>query len=55
MHSVTCMSVTADGFALKIGFIDHFNTRFVTTLNYSAIVDLHALFVEPQLGDSVVC
>jgi hypothetical protein len=26
---------------LEIGFIDHFNTRLVTTLKYSAIADLH--------------
>jgi hypothetical protein len=24
-------------------FIDHFNTRLVTTLNYSAITNLHTL------------
>jgi hypothetical protein len=29
------------GVTIWIGFIDHFNTRFVTTLNYSAITDLH--------------
>jgi hypothetical protein len=29
------------GFGLEIGFIDHFNTRLVTTLNYSAVADLH--------------
>jgi hypothetical protein len=31
------------GFGLEIGFIDHFNTRIVTTLNYSAIANLHTL------------
>jgi hypothetical protein len=31
------------GFGLEIGFIDHFNTRLVTTLHYSAIADLHTL------------
>jgi hypothetical protein len=31
------------GFVLTIRFIDHFNTRLVTTLNYSAIADLHTL------------
>jgi ethanolamine utilization microcompartment shell protein EutS len=35
--------VTIDGFELVIGFIDHFNTRLVTTLNYSAIADLQNL------------
>jgi hypothetical protein len=38
---VTCMSGYRRGFGLEIRFIDHFNTRFVTTLNYSAIADLH--------------
>jgi hypothetical protein len=31
------------GFGLEIGFIDHFNTRPMTTLNYSAIANLHTL------------
>jgi hypothetical protein len=31
------------GFGLEIGFIDHFNTRLVTTLNNSIIADLHTL------------
>jgi hypothetical protein len=31
------------GFGLEIGFIDHFNTRLVTTLNYSAIADFNIL------------
>jgi hypothetical protein len=31
------------GFGLEILFIDYFNTRLVTTLNYSAIADLHTL------------
>jgi hypothetical protein len=31
------------GFGLEIGFIDHFNTRLVTTLNYNAFADLHTL------------
>jgi hypothetical protein len=30
-------------FGLEIGFSDHFNTRLVTTHNYSAIPDLHTL------------
>jgi hypothetical protein len=29
------------GFVLMIGFIDHFGTQLVTTLNYSAIADFH--------------
>jgi hypothetical protein len=31
------------GFQLDIGFIDHFTTQLVTTLNYSAIVNLQIL------------
>jgi hypothetical protein len=31
------------GFGLEIGFTDHFNTRLVTTLNYSAIANLQTL------------
>jgi hypothetical protein len=31
------------GVALEIGFIDHFNIRLVSTLNYSTIADLHNL------------
>jgi hypothetical protein len=31
------------GFGLQIGFIDYCNTRIVTTLNYSAIGNLHNL------------
>jgi hypothetical protein len=31
------------GFGLVIGFIDHFNTQLMTTLNYSAIADPHTL------------
>jgi hypothetical protein len=31
------------GFGLEIGFIDHFDTRLMTALNYSAITDLHTL------------
>jgi hypothetical protein len=31
------------GFGLGIGFIDHFSTQLVITLNYSAIADLYTL------------
>jgi hypothetical protein len=31
------------GSGLEIGFTDYFNTRLVTTLNYSVITDLHTL------------
>jgi hypothetical protein len=37
------MSVSWQGFRLDIGFIDHFNTQLVITLNYSAIAHLHTL------------
>jgi hypothetical protein len=30
-------------FVSDIGFIHHFDSRLVTTLNYSAIADLHTL------------
>jgi hypothetical protein len=35
--------VTTDAFGLEIGFIQHFNTRLATTLNYRAIANLHTL------------
>jgi ethanolamine utilization microcompartment shell protein EutS len=38
-----CMSDSLRPFGLEIGFIDRFSTRLVTTFNYSAIADLHAL------------
>jgi hypothetical protein len=38
-NTITCMG----DFGLEIGFIDHFNTRLVATLSYSAIDDLHTL------------
>jgi hypothetical protein len=31
------------GLGLEIGFIDHFNTRLVTTIHYRAIANLHTL------------
>jgi hypothetical protein len=31
------------GIGLEFGFIDHFNERLMTVLNYSAIADLHTL------------
>jgi hypothetical protein len=38
------------GFWLEIGFIDHFTTRLVTTLNYSAIADHHNLQITTAHG-----
>jgi hypothetical protein len=42
-YILSCAWVTRRGFGLQIGFIDHFNTRLVTTLNYSTIADVHSL------------
>jgi hypothetical protein len=30
------------GFGLEIGFIEHFRTRLVTTLNYNSLTGLHS-------------
>jgi hypothetical protein len=43
VNTVTFMSDYRRGFGLGIGFIDHFNTQHVTTLNYIAIANLHTL------------
>jgi hypothetical protein len=40
---VTFLSVTNSVFGMEIGFIDCFNTRLLTILNYSAITNLHML------------
>jgi hypothetical protein len=40
---VTCVSDSRRGFGLENAVIYHFNTRLGTTLNYSAIADLHIL------------
>jgi hypothetical protein len=42
-HAVTCISDSRRGLGLEIGFIDHFNTRPVTTLYYSAMANFHTL------------
>jgi hypothetical protein len=36
------------GFGLETGLIDHFNTQLLTTLNYSAIADLHTLQITTE-------
>jgi hypothetical protein len=41
------MSDSRRGFGLEIGFIYHFNTRIVTTINYSAIAHLHTSQITP--------
>jgi hypothetical protein len=43
VYIVTCMGDYRRVFGLEMGFIDHFNTRLVTTLNYGAIANLHNL------------
>jgi hypothetical protein len=42
-YVVSCMGDYRRSVALDIGFIDHFNTQLVITLNYSAIADLRTL------------
>jgi hypothetical protein len=43
IYIFTCMSEYTRGFGLENRFIDHFNTRLVTTLNNSALVNLQTL------------
>jgi hypothetical protein len=40
---VTRMNGSRQGFGSDIGFIDHFNTQLLITINYSTIADLHNL------------
>jgi hypothetical protein len=42
-HHIVTRSDYRQDFGLEIGFIDHLNTRLVTTLNYTTVVDFHAL------------
>jgi hypothetical protein len=37
------MSDYRRGFGLEIGFIGHFSTKLLITINYSGIADFHAL------------
>jgi hypothetical protein len=37
------MSDYRRGFGLNIGFIEHFNTQLLITLNYGAIANFHTL------------
>jgi hypothetical protein len=44
MNTLPRVWLTLDGgFVLDIGFVDHFNTQFVSTLNYSTITNFHIL------------
>jgi hypothetical protein len=49
--------VTDEGdFGLVVGFIDHFSTQLVITLNYSAIVDFRTLKIATAHAKSfLVC
>jgi hypothetical protein len=40
-YIVAFLSDSRRGFKFEIVFIDHFNTRLVGTLNYSAIANFH--------------
>jgi hypothetical protein len=42
-YTIICMGNYRRDLRLEIKFTAHFNTRLVTTLNYSAIADLHTL------------
>jgi hypothetical protein len=52
---VAIMSDCRRGFELEIGFIDHFNTRLVTTLNCRAIADFHTLQITTAHAVFLVC
>jgi ethanolamine utilization microcompartment shell protein EutS len=45
VNIATCWSDSRLGFGLDIGFIDHFSTQLVITVNYNAIADFHTLQV----------
>jgi hypothetical protein len=47
------IQVTIDGDSrLEIAFIDRFNTRLVTTFNYTTIADLHTLQITTAQANS---
>jgi ethanolamine utilization microcompartment shell protein EutS len=50
VHIVACLSDSRR----DIGFIDHFNTQLVITLNYSAIANSHTLQIQPAVSSLVV-
>jgi hypothetical protein len=43
------------GVGLEIGFIDPFNTRPVTTLNYNAIADLYTIQITTAHAKPFLC
>jgi hypothetical protein len=49
---VTILSDSGRGFGLHVGFIDHFNTQLVITLNYSAIANFHTLQITSAHAES---
>lgn len=44
-YIVTCMRDYRQGIELNFGFIDHFNSQIVITLNQSTIAKLHTLWI----------
>jgi hypothetical protein len=54
-HIFTRMSAPSAGFGLEIGFVDHFNTRLLTTLNYRVIADLHNLQITADKVINIFC
>jgi hypothetical protein len=54
-YAVTCISDSQEGFELEIRFTDHFNTRPVTTLNYSAMATFHTLQITIACVKSFQC
>jgi hypothetical protein len=52
LNTLTCRSDSRRGFGLDTGFIDHFNTQLVFTLNYSAIDNLHILQIVRKHANS---
>jgi hypothetical protein len=55
IYILTCICDSRRGFGLHIRFIDHFNARLVSTLNYSAIVNFQILQITPEVFSSPQC
>jgi hypothetical protein len=45
VYIITYMSDSSWAFGLEIGFMDHFNTRLFTTINYNTITDYNILHI----------